>query len=129
MALARFLWATWGPPGWFSDAAFDTTARSFANADWADVTLHSYRHRWGFADGDPDYAALEARLQPTPVIAVPTLVMHGGADACNDPATSADRDRFFTARYERIVLDGVGHFPSREAPAAVSAAIIRFLAS
>jgi pimeloyl-ACP methyl ester carboxylesterase len=127
-AFARCLWETWSPPGWFSDDALAATARSFENPDWAAVTLHSYRHRWGLADGDPAYAALEARLLPTPAIGVPTLVIHGGADGANDPSTSAGRERLFSGRYERRVLDGIGHFPQREAPAAVIDAILAFAA-
>jgi len=51
------------------------------------VVLHSYRHRWGFVDGDPAYASDETLLQPSPVLAVPTLVLHGEADTCNAPET------------------------------------------
>src|SRR5262245_28740676 len=40
---ARHQWETWSPPGWFDDAAFETTAASFENPDWPAVTLHSYR--------------------------------------------------------------------------------------
>jgi pimeloyl-ACP methyl ester carboxylesterase len=126
-ALTRLLWKTWGPPAWFDDAAFELTARSFANPDWADVVIHSYRHRWGLVGGDPAYAAIEAALQPTPVIAIPTLVIHGGADACNDPSTSVNREASFSRLYERLVLDGVGHFPTREAPEAVGRAVARFV--
>jgi pimeloyl-ACP methyl ester carboxylesterase len=125
-AFARIMWETWSPPGWFADAAFETTARSFENPDWAAITLHSYRHRWGLAEGDPAYAALEARLAPSPTIAVPTLVIHGNADTANDVSTSAGRERSFTNRYERLVLDGIGHFPPREAPDAVAKAILDF---
>jgi pimeloyl-ACP methyl ester carboxylesterase len=128
-SFARIMWETWSPPGWFSDAAFETTARAFDNLDWPAVTLHSYRHRWGHAYGDPAYADLERRLTPTPTIAVPTLVIHGAADGANDPVTSAGRDQFFTGRYERLVLDGIGHFPPREAPDAVAQAILQFAAA
>jgi nucleotide-binding universal stress UspA family protein len=31
---ARIQWDTWSPPGWFDDAEFDETARSFGNPDW-----------------------------------------------------------------------------------------------
>jgi len=124
----RLLWQTWGPPAWITDEAFSLTARSFDNPDWADVTIHSYRHRWGLAGGDAAYAALEARLNPAPRIAVPTLVIHGAADWCNDPSTSANRESAFARLYERLVLGGVGHFPSREAPVAVGEAVARFLA-
>ncbi len=60
---------------------------------------------------------------------MPTLVLHGGADACNDPSTSAGREASFSGPYRRIVLDGVGHFPSREAPEAVGSAIASFMKS
>jgi pimeloyl-ACP methyl ester carboxylesterase len=126
-ALTRFLWTTWGPAAWIADAAFEVTARSFANPDWAEVVIHSYRHRWGLARGDPAYAGLEAALQPAPSLSTPTLVIHGGDDRCNDPATSANRERSFSRLYERLVLDGIGHFPSREAPEAVGRAIADFL--
>jgi pimeloyl-ACP methyl ester carboxylesterase len=125
--VTHYIWETWGPPGWFSQADFDATAPSFDNPDWAEVVLHSYRHRWGLAEGDPGYAELEARLHPAPRITVPTLMIHGGADPANDPSTSADREGLFAGPYQRLVLDGVGHFPSREAPEAVVRALEAFL--
>jgi pimeloyl-ACP methyl ester carboxylesterase len=128
-ALARFAWETWGPSGWFTDAEFDRTSESFRNPDWAQVVVHSYRHRWGLAPGDPAYDAVEAQLRPTPTISVATLVLHGAADACNDPSSSAGRERFFSGRYERVILDGVGHFPTRESPAAVGRALAAFLSN
>jgi len=113
-AFTRFLWETWSPNWNFSEADFERSAASFDNPDWADVVLHSYRHRWGFVTGDPAYDALEKKLTPAPPIGVDTLVIHGGADQCNDPATSEGRKSFFRGRYERIVLEGLGHFPQRE---------------
>jgi pimeloyl-ACP methyl ester carboxylesterase len=124
----RFLWQTWSPAWRFTDEEFDATARSFDNSDWAAVVIHSYRHRWGLAPGDPAYAALEKALSPAPPVTVPTLVIHGGADACNDPATSAGREALFKSRYDRVVLNGLGHFPQREAPGAVALAITNFFA-
>lgn len=128
-AFARQMWDTWAPAGWYDPADFDEAARAFQGEDWAEIVLHSYRHRWGFAEGDPAYAEDEARLNPAPVLSVPTLVLHGGADTCNHPDSSKGREAFFTGRYERQVLDGVGHFPQREAPQAVAEAVSRFCAS
>jgi pimeloyl-ACP methyl ester carboxylesterase len=59
---------------------------------------------------------------------VPTLVIHGGGDAVNDPSTSEGRESFFKSRYDRVVLDGLGHFPQREAPEATALTITEFLA-
>ena len=126
-AFARIMWDTWSPPGWFSEEEFEQTAKAFDNPDWADVTVHSYRHRWGHAQGDPRYAADEAALMPPPVLDVPTLMLHGEADAVNHPDTSVGKENFFRGRYERQVLPGVGHFPQREDPEAVSRAILRFI--
>jgi pimeloyl-ACP methyl ester carboxylesterase len=124
----RYIWDAWGAPGWrLDDAAFDELARAFENPDWADVTLNSYRHRWGLADGDARYQALEARLNPAPQVSVPTLVLHGANDRCNDPMTSAGKERFFSGRYERALLPGVGHFPQREDPAGTTRALLDWL--
>ena len=45
----------------------------------------------------------------------------------NDPLTSADKERYFTSRYERKLLPGVGHFPQREAPDIVANQISAWL--
>jgi pimeloyl-ACP methyl ester carboxylesterase len=92
------------------------------------VVLHSYRHRWGFTEGDPRYVADDARLNPAPVLDVPTLVLHGGADACNHPDSSAGKERWFSTIYLRKVLEGVGHFPQREAPRQVAEHVLEFMA-
>lgn len=126
-AFSRLLWDTWSPPGWYGEDEFAATAAAFETPDWAEVTLHSYRHRWGHAEGDPRYAADDAALQPAPTLDVPTLVLHGGADGANHPDTSAGKERWFTGPYRRVVLDGIGHFPQREAPQAVSRELLHFL--
>jgi pimeloyl-ACP methyl ester carboxylesterase len=60
-------------------------------------------------------------------IATPTLMIQGADDRCDEPAGSADQERFFTGGYRRIVLDDVGHFPHREAPDEVALNIDRHL--
>ncbi len=124
----RLMWDTWSPEGWYADKSFDEAAAAFDNPDWAAVVLHSYRHRWGFAAGDPGYAEDERLLNPAPVLAVPTLVLHGNADTCNHPDSSAGKERFFSGPYRRVLLDGVGHFPQREAASAVAREILEFCA-
>lgn len=126
-AFARFQWETWGPPGWFNDDAFDATASSFENPDWAEITLHSYRVRWGEAKPDPRYAELEQRQKAARTISVPTLMIQGGDDRCVLPSSSDGKDKFFTGPYRRCVLDGIGHFPTREAPEKVAELLLEFL--
>ena len=70
---------------------------------------------------------LATRLVEVERIATPTLMIPGADDRCDEPAASADQECFFTGGYRRVVLDGVGHFPHREAPDAVAAAITEHL--
>jgi len=126
-AFARQMWDTWSPSGWFDDATFAAVARSFENPDWAEVTLHSYRVRWEGAAKDPAHAALSKQALETRQIHVPTLTIQGGDDRCVLPFTSEGKEAHFGAFYERLVLDGVGHFPTREAPQRVSGQLCMFL--
>ncbi len=127
--LCRFMWETWSPTWRHTTDEFNETADSFNNPDWAEITIHSYRHRWGYAEGDPRYNELEQRLSSNPLIHIPTLVLHGDADACNDPKISADKDNYFTKAYKRQLLPNIGHFPQREDPEAVAREIIMWLRS
>jgi len=43
---------------WYTQQDYDQAAEAFDNPDWAAIVLHSYRHRWGYAPGDPFYAAV-----------------------------------------------------------------------
>lgn len=54
----RILWQDWSPQWNFTDDEFAATAMSFDNPDFVDVVVHSYRHRYGLAAGDPAYQEL-----------------------------------------------------------------------
>ena len=99
------------------------TAAAWDNPDWVDVTLHSYRVRWGNAPKDPRYAAWEARLEKHPAITVPPVLLHGEEDGATLVGSTRGQERSFGAGYRREVLPGVGHFVPRERPAAVVAAL------
>jgi pimeloyl-ACP methyl ester carboxylesterase len=124
-ALCRHLWRAWAPSWRFTQEEFDETAGAWDNPDWPAVTVHSYTHRWGGAAGDPAHDGLEAKLAENPPVPVPTIVLHGAQDGATLAAASEGRDRFFTAGYERLVLDGIGHFVPREAPERAAEAILR----
>ena len=117
------LWKLWSPSCTFDEAAYAKTAMSFDNPDFVDVSVHSYRHRYGYAAGDPRYASIEARLAKLPRIAVPTIAPHGEFDGVIPLATSGGHAKHFTGRYERRVLP-VGHNPPLEAPTAFAQAIL-----
>lgn len=125
-AFARRMWDLWSPPGWFDDAEFEATAEAFDNPDWVDIVVHCYTHRWGLASGDPAYAEDDAALEPLPVLSDSMLVIHGSADAVNPPHTSAGKEAWFSGTYRRVLFDGVGHFPQREAPERFIEEILNF---
>jgi pimeloyl-ACP methyl ester carboxylesterase len=121
---ARIMWETWSPKGWFDDADFDRVAASFENPDWLDVTLHSYRSRWDEADPDPDSRWLDDKVKATRTLDLPTLYVQGELDGVNRPAASESVHEKFTGPFERIILTGVGHFPTREAPADIATLLL-----
>jgi pimeloyl-ACP methyl ester carboxylesterase len=121
--IARRLWQLWSPNWNFDDATFQATAANFENPDFVDVTIQSYRHRYGNAPGDPAYDALETALAAQPAITVPTIVLHGEADGVGAPAGSIPRDRLFTGKMTRHLIPRAGHFLSRENPAEVVSAV------
>jgi len=122
--LCRLLWELWSPTWSFDEATFKRTAASFENADFVDVVIHSYRHRHGNAEGDPRYAATEARLAAKPKIKVPAIVIHGVADDVTPPRTSEGHENYFLNGYERRVFENVGHNPPQESPKAFAQAIL-----
>lgn len=123
-AFARIMWETWSPEGWFDDATFDRVAASFENPDWVEVTLHSYRSRWDEAEPDPVSRWLHDKVKATKAVALPAIYFQGELDGVNPPETSEKVGEKFTGPFERIVLPGVGHFPTREAPENVAIRLI-----
>ena len=127
IAFARYQWQTWSPPGWFDEATFQRTAQSFANPDWAEITLHAFRVRWGEAAPDTRYARLRERYSATRSIGVATLAIHGSDDRCVLTSNFAQSQQYFTGVYHHRLLEGIGHFPTREAAMQVSDLVLQFL--
>jgi pimeloyl-ACP methyl ester carboxylesterase len=128
VGFARIQWDTWSPGSWFSEEDFAIAAKTFKNPDWLAITFNAYRSRWMNGEAwDSRYDDLKSRLQTIEFISTPTLMIQGVSDFCDPPSESEDRDRYFTAGYERLLLPGVGHFPHREAPNTVAAAILKHL--
>ena len=88
------------------------------------MVIQSYRHRYGYADGDPALEAIEQRLAARPSISVPTISLHGACDGVNPPETSASHGRFFVGPYQRRVIADAGHNLPQEAPPAVVDAVL-----
>jgi pimeloyl-ACP methyl ester carboxylesterase len=126
-ALCRYIWQLWSPHWSFDNTTFAASAASFDNPDFVAVTIHSYRHRYGNAPGDPALEETERRLAAQPKIGVPTIAVQGEADGVLPPALSENHGRFFTGRYERRLLPRIGHNPPQEAPRTFAQAVLDLL--
>jgi len=122
--IARILWEEWSPDWDFDDATFDRTAAAHDNPDYVDVVIHSYRHRFGQAAGDPQYADLQRRLASLPPVTVPAVTLDGDSDGvlpASDGRASAAK---FTGRRAHRVVPGAGHNVPQEAPEAFAVAVV-----
>jgi len=79
-AFCRLLWSLWSPNWRFDDDTYACSAVAFDNPDFVDVVVHSYRHRFGLVDGDPQFDDMESRLSSMPSITVPTITLEGDTD-------------------------------------------------
>lgn len=128
-ALTKLLWELWSPNWRFGDATLDATVASFENPDFVDITIHSYRHRYGNAPGDAALEPIEKRLAARPVITVPAVVLHGGVDGVTAPPDPEADRKMFTAYHRRHVEPNAGHFFMQEAPRVVIDAVGEVLAN
>ena len=122
--LCRLLWRLWSPTWRFDEATYARTAAAFENPDFVDVVVHSYRHRYGNAPGDPRLEAMEGRLATMPAIGVPTLSLHGAVDGVTPVEMSRANEDRFTGFCARRVLEGIGHDLPQEAPEVFADAIL-----
>ena len=124
----RLLWRLWSPNFAFDEATYARTAASFDNPDFVDVVIQSYRHRYGYAPGDPALEPIEQALAAQPKIAVPTIVLHGEASGVGPAAQSEPHARFFAGPYQRRVIPVAGHYLPAEAPREFAGALIELVA-
>jgi pimeloyl-ACP methyl ester carboxylesterase len=126
-ALTRYIWQIWSPHWAFDEETFARSAVSFDNPDFVAVTIQSYRHRFGYAAGDPALEGIEARLAAQPKIAAPTVALQGDADGIQPPETAAKQDANFTGAFARRILPRVGHNPPQEAPQVFAGAVLELV--
>ncbi|GAA1447802.1 alpha/beta fold hydrolase [Leifsonia poae] len=120
---ARVLWETWSPTWTAGRGAFQRSRESLANPDFVEVVVHSYRHRFGLAEGDPRLQPVEDALAERPPITVPTIVLEAGADGVTGSPRGDIERAEFTGRYAYRLIEGVGHNVPQEAPVAFAAAV------
>jgi len=125
--ITRILWRQWSPNWQFDEAMLERTSVAHDNSDYVDVVIHSYRHRYGLADGDPRYADIQRRLAALPPITVPAITLDGDADGVV-PATdgSASAAKFSGRRVHRVI-PRAGHNLPQEAPEEFAVAVMELV--
>jgi pimeloyl-ACP methyl ester carboxylesterase len=123
-ALARQLWREWSPTWRFERAVFERTAAAFGNPDFVEVVIHSYRHRFGLALGDPAYADIERQLAAQPPITTPAITLDGADDGVAPASDGHAQAARFTDRRAHRVIDAAGHNLPQEAPDAFARAVL-----
>ncbi|MCL6702993.1 alpha/beta hydrolase [Pseudomonas sp. T1.Ur] len=125
--LCQLLWRLWSPTWERGAELYPLTAPSFENPDFVDVVIHSYRHRFMYAPGDPTLEWMEEQLAAQPAISVPSISLRGADDGVGPPSGHDEDAGHFTGHYERRVLPGVGHNIPQEAPEATVKALLDLL--
>ncbi|AIY42239.1 Epoxide hydrolase [Collimonas arenae] len=120
----KLLWRLWSPNWEFDEATYRRTTVAFDNPDFVDVVIHSYRHRFGLAAGDPVVERTELLLATQPKISVPAIALDGGGDGVSLSGGSEHHAGFFNGPYQRRVIPLVGHNLPQEAPQDFAAAIL-----
>lgn len=126
--LCELLWSLWSPTWSAGPSLYEQTAPSFDNPDFVEVVIHSYRHRFMYAPGDPALESIEQALAQQPAITVPCICLCGADDGVGPPSEEDEDAVHFSGVYQRRVLSGVGHNIPQEAPQATLDALLELLA-
>jgi pimeloyl-ACP methyl ester carboxylesterase len=125
--IAKILWTQWSPNWPFDEATFARSAAAHDNPDYVDVVIHSYRHRFGLADGDPNYADIQRRLAALPPITVPAITLDGAGDGVAPATDGAASAAKFAGRRVHRVIPRAGHNLPQEEPEAFAAAVMELV--
>jgi pimeloyl-ACP methyl ester carboxylesterase len=119
----EFVWKFNSPTWNFTTATYDQTAAAFDNPDYVPIVIGNYRWRLGQSPAEPEYAAIEKRLQQAPDIAVPAITIDGKYDPFTPAGDGSAYRAKFTGTYDHRVLD-VGHNVPQEDPSGFAQAVI-----
>jgi pimeloyl-ACP methyl ester carboxylesterase len=118
--------ADWSPGGALEPEEWVAIKRTLGAPGVLPAALGYYRAAFLARGRDPALAEDASRwADPVPV---PTLAIVGADDGCIPPSVSEDQAERFSSEYRREVIPGAGHWPHREAPEAVTALILEWLA-
>jgi pimeloyl-ACP methyl ester carboxylesterase len=124
-ALVGRLLRLWSGPGWPDPQTEHRYREAMQVTGVAHCALESFR--WGLRSlPRPDGLRYAARMKQP--VRVPTLHLHGALDRAVLPESSVGSGRYVTAPYRWRLLPGCGHFPHEEAPDALNAELLSWLA-
>jgi pimeloyl-ACP methyl ester carboxylesterase len=124
-ALVGSILDSWSAPGW-PDAE---TARVYQRAMRIPPVAHTSLEyqRWFVRSAFRPDGLRYARQLRTPVTA-PVLHLHGAADPCIPPQAARGAGQYVEGPYRWKLIEGAGHFPHEERPAAFDAELLGWLA-
>ncbi|KRL67224.1 alpha/beta fold hydrolase [Companilactobacillus versmoldensis] len=125
--IALYLWKEWSPGFQMTAQKARTLTSYFQNEDWAEVTLDTYRTRWGIKRPDKEYADMRQRLMQSAQIKVPTLSIIGKEDRCVDQTAADQMQKYFEAPFKQQFWNNAGHFIQREQPREIAYAATDWL--
>ena len=128
-AITRILWQQWSPNWRFDEPTLERTSRAHDNPDFVDIVIHSYRHRYGLADGDPRYLELQRRLAALPPISVPAITLDGDADGVFPATDGQPSAAKFTGPRTHRRIPRAGHNLPQEAPEAFADAVMELIST
>ncbi len=120
-AHVRAIYRRWSPTWDAPEAEIERVKACFRHAGVAEAALGYY---WSWREEQRDAAARRTLARR---VSVPSLAIGGRADGALVLETYAETPQYYEAHYDMALLDGVGHFPHREAPEAVNDLIVGFL--
>jgi pimeloyl-ACP methyl ester carboxylesterase len=121
--MGEFIWKFNSPTWNFTTATYSSTAAAFDNPDYVPIVIGNYRWRLGLDPAEPEYAAVEKRLQQAPDIAVPAITIDGKHDPFTPAGNGSAYRAKFTGKYDHRVLD-VGHNVPQEDPRGFAQAVV-----
>jgi pimeloyl-ACP methyl ester carboxylesterase len=122
--ITKLLWQQWSPNWRFDAECLERTAQAHDNPDYVDVAIHSYRHRYGLAAGDPRYQDIQRRLATLPPITVPAITLDGDADGVAPVTDGTAQAAKFTGPRHHRVIPHAGHNLPQEEPEAFATAVM-----
>ena len=129
MAFLDRLWEDWSP-GYDARDELLCVKRCLRAPDNLSAAIGYYRTEepglYDSSSGDP-YAAEHAALMRT--APQPTLYLHGDRDGCIDLSLVVDVEHYLAVGSRMEIIEGAGHFPQVEKPAAVNERILTWVRS